>query len=227
MANKEIKIQEKLQQEKKEEALSKVEQFFNDNKKFIWGGLCAILVIGIGILAYNHLVRQPKINEAMSQTYQAEEQFRAGEYELALKGDGNFLGFEQIVAEYGSAAGEAVYFYAGVCELQLNNWNEALEYLNQYNGSDTILSARATAAKATAYEGLEDYAKALEFYEKAARQADNVFAAEYLQKAGAVAEQLGQTEKALALYKEIKDQYPNSVQGVSIDKYITRIESSK
>ena len=66
MANKEIKIQEKLQQEKKEEALSKVEQFFNDNKKFIWGGLCAILVVGIGILAYNHLVRQPKINEAMA-----------------------------------------------------------------------------------------------------------------------------------------------------------------
>lgn len=227
MANKELKNQEKLQQEKKEEALSKVEQFFNNNKKTIWGCLCAILVVGVGILAYNNFVRQPKIKEAQGQTFQAEEQFRNGEFELALKGDGNFLGFEQIVAEYGSAAGEAVYFYAGVCELQLGNWQEALEYLNQYNGSDAILAARATAAKATAYEGLEDYAKALELYEKAARQADNVFAAEYLQKAGVVAEELGQTEKALALYKEIKDQYPNSVQGATIDKYITKIESSK
>ena len=42
-----------------------------------------------------------------------------------------------------------------------------------------------------------------------------------------MAEELGQKDKALALYKEIKDQYPNSVQGVSIDKYITRIESAK
>ena len=227
MANKELKNQEKLQQEKKEEALSKVEQFFNDNKKTIWGCLCAILVVGVGILAYNNFVRQPKIKEAQGQTFQAEEQFRNGEFELALKGDGNFLGFEQIVAEYGSAAGEAVYFYAGVCELQLGNWQEAIEYLNQYSGSEPLMAARAIAAKATAYEGLEDYAKALELYEKAARQADNAFAAEYLQKAGIMAEELGQKDKALALYKEIKDQYPNSVQGVSIDKYITRIESAK
>ena len=227
MANKELKNQEKLQQEKKEEALSKVEQFFNDNKKIIWGCLCAILVVGVGILAYNNFVRQPRIKEAQSQTFQAEEQFRNGEWELALKGDGNFLGFEQLVAEYGSAAGEAVYFYAGACELQLGNWQEALEYLNQYSTSETLMSQRATAAKATAYEGLEDYAKALDLYEKAARQADNIYTAEYLQKAGIMAEELGQTEKALAIYKEIKDQYPTSPQGAAIDKYITRIESAK
>ncbi|MBQ9185922.1 MAG: tetratricopeptide repeat protein [Bacteroidales bacterium] len=227
MANKELKNQEKLQQEKVEERVSKVEQFFNENKKTIWGCLCAVLVVGVGILAYNNFVRQPKIKEAQAQTFQAEEVFRNGEFELALKGDGNFLGFEQLVSEYGSAAGEAVYFYAGVCELQLGNWQEALGYLNQYKTDDTIMAARAIAAQATAYEGLEDYNKALEFYEKAARYADNAYAAEYLQKAGRVAEELGNTEKALALYKEIKDQYPATVQGMAIDKFITRIESSK
>ena len=53
MANKDIKNQEKLQQEKVEENVNKVQQFFNENKKIIWGSLCAILVVGLGILAYN------------------------------------------------------------------------------------------------------------------------------------------------------------------------------
>lgn len=227
MANKELKNQEKLQQEKVEERVSKVEKFFNDNKKTIWGCLCAILLVGIGILAYNNFVRQPKIKEAQAQTFAAEEVFRNGEYELALKGDGNFLGFEQLVSEYGSAAGEAVYFYAGVCELQLGNWQNAIDYLQKYNGSDDILATRAIFAQAKAYEGLEDFQKALELYEKAARKSDNAFAAEYLQKAGEMAEALGQSDKALAFYKEIKDQYPATIQGMSIDKYISRIESAK
>ena len=227
MANKGLKNQEKLQQEKVEERVSKVEKFFNENKKTIWGVLCAILVVGFCVLAYNNFVRQPKIKEAQAQAYQAEEVFRNGEFELALKGDGNFLGFEQIIAEYGSAAGEAMYLYAGECELQLGNWQNALEYLGKYSTDDTIMAARSIAAKAAAYEGLEDYANALKFYEEAARKADNTFTAEYLLKAGRVAEELGQTEKALALYNEIKDQYPATYQGMSIDKYINRIESAK
>ena len=226
-ANKETKLQEKLQQEKVGERVSKVEQFFNENKKAIWGCLCTILVIALGVLAYNNFVRQPKIREAQAQTFPAEELFRGGEYELALKGDGNVLGFEQVIEEYGSAAGEAVYFYAGVCELQLGNWQEAIDYLQQYKGGDNLMNARAVAAQASAYEGLENFEKALELYEKAARSADNAYTAEYLQKAGIVAEELGRKEKALALYKEIKDQYPATVQGMAIDKYISRLEASE
>lgn len=227
MANKELKNQEKIQQEKVEESVSKVEQFFNENKKTIWGCLCAVLVIGVGILAYNSFVRQPKIKEAKAQTFPAEEQFRNGEFELALKGDGNMLGFEQIIEEYGSAADKAVYFYAGVCELQAGNWQAALDYLKDYDTDDTIMAARALAAQGTAYEGLEDYNNALALYEKAANFKDNDFAAEYLLKAGLVAEQIGDTGKALEFYKRIKDQYPASLQGMTIDKYISRIEASK
>ena len=44
-------------------------------------------------------------------------------------------------------------------------------------------------------------------------------------KAAAVCERLGNNEKALALYKKVKDQYPNSIEGREIDKYISRIEN--
>ena len=38
-------------------------------------------------------------------------------------------------------------------------------------------------------------------------------------------EELGNNDKALACYNRIKDQYPQSVEGYDIDKYISRIES--
>ena len=38
-------------------------------------------------------------------------------------------------------------------------------------------------------------------------------------------EELGDNAKAPTFYKKIKDQYPQSVEGYDIDKYITRIEN--
>ena len=52
-----------------------------------------------------------------------------------------------------------------------------------------------------------------------------MFAAGYLLKAGVVAEELGQSEKALGYYKEIKEKYPQSMEGYDVDKYIGRIEA--
>ena len=52
-----------------------------------------------------------------------------------------------------------------------------------------------------------------------------MFAAGSLLKAGAVAEKLGQNDKALSYYEQIKDQYPQSMEAYDIDKYIGRIEA--
>jgi hypothetical protein len=112
-----LKEQEAARQENIEQTVSATEQFYNENKKVIWGVIAAILVIGLGILAYNKFIYQPKCVEAMQQTYPAEMSFQSGEYELALNGDGNNMGFADIISEYGTKAGKAVYLYAGICEL--------------------------------------------------------------------------------------------------------------
>ena len=155
----------------------------------------------------------------------AEDNFRAADYELALNGDGNVLGFVQILDEYGKKAGKSVNFYAGVCELQLGNYESAIKYLQAYNGKDAILAARAKACIGDAYVGLEDYKKALACFEEAAAVVDNMFAAGYLLKAGVVAEKLGEDAKALSFYEKIQDQYPQSMEAYDIDKYIGRIEN--
>ena len=206
------------------EAVSKTEKFFQDNGKLI-SIICAAFVVACALVfCWFKFAYQPKVNEAQGQMAAAEQNFRAGDFELALNGDGNALGFVQIIDEYGKKAGKAVYFYAGVCELQLGEWEQAIKYLESYKGKDTILAARATACIGDAYVGLEDYKKALGYFEKAA-QADNMYAAGYLLKAGAVAEALGENDKALSFYKKIKDQYPQSIEAYDVDKYIGRIQN--
>ena len=207
------------------EAVSKTEKFFNENGKLLAGICAGVVVACAAVFCWVKFVHQPKVAEAQGQMAYAEQTFRAGDYQTALNGDGNTLGFAQIIDEYGSKAGASVYFYAGVCELQNGNWEQAIKYLQSYNGKDAILAARAQACIGDAYVGLENYEKALGYYEKAAKTIDNVFAATYLLKAGIVAEKLGENAKALSFYELIKDQYPQSMEAYDIEKYIGRVEA--
>ena len=207
------------------EAVSKTEKFFNENGKVLGGIVAGFAVVAAIVFCWYKFAYQPAVEEAQGQMAVAEENFRAADYELALNGDGNVLGFAQIIDEYGAKAGKAVYFYAGVCELQLGNYDLAIKNLKAYKGSDAILKARALACIADAYVGLENYAEALGYFEKAAAVVNNMYAAGYLLKAGVVAEKLGENAKALGFYETIKDMYPQSMEAYEIDKYIGRVEN--
>jgi len=219
---KNIKKDEKLQQEEVVATISKTEEFYNKNKKTIWGCIICVLVVGFGILAYGKFIYAPAVKEAQEAAFPAELNFQQGEYELALAGDGNVLGFVDVIDQYGAKAGKSVYLYAGICNAQLGNWEEALSYLKKYNGKDAILAARALALQGDCYSALEDYDQAIKFYEKAAAKADNMFAASYLVKAGQVYLKLGENEKALKAFQTVKDKYPQSIEGYEIDKYINK-----
>ena len=211
------------------EAVSKTEQFFEKNGKKLAYAAAAFVAVCVLVFCWYKFVHQPKVAEAQGQMAWAEENFRNAAdstgYALALYGDGNVLGFEQIEKEYGKKAGKAVYLYAGICEFYLKNYESAISYLKAYNVKDEILAARALACIGDCYVNLEDYKTALGYFEKAAAAGDNAFAAEYLLDAGLVAEKLGENVKALGFYKKIQDEYPMSMQAYDIDKYISRIEA--
>lgn len=209
------------------EALSKTEKFFETYKKPMITAVAAIVIVVALGLAYYQFIHLPKQQEAMGQTFAAEQAFRANDFEKALNGDGNTLGFKQVIAEYGAKSGEAVYFYAGVCELQLGNFEEAIKYFKQYKGTDPIMSARAIACTGDAYSALNQFEKAAAEYVKAAKHADNLLAAAYLMKAGLIYEELGKASEALKMYEEIKTKYPQSAEGFEINKYISRIQATK
>ena len=223
MANK--PTEQEIRQQNIAEAVSKSELFFQKYGKIVYGCVAAVLLIALAILAYNRFILQPKKEKAQAEMFKAEQKFAQGNFELALNGDDNTMGFEEIIDTYGSKAGEAVYLYAGASALQIGEFDKAISYFKKYNGEDSILLSRAQAGIGDAYVGLEDYKSALAAYEKAAATvSSNMYAAGYLLKAGQVAEEMGNKDKALDFYKKIKDQYPESAEASDIDKYITRIE---
>ena len=219
--------EEELRQQSKAEAISKTEEFFKKNGNLIYGCVIAVLVIALAILAYNRFYLQPKKVQAVDQLVQAEKWFAAGEYELALQGDDNSLGLEDIISQYGSKAGQSVYLYAGIAKLNTGEYEDAIALLKKYDGEDNILKARAQACIGDAYVELQDYGTAVKWFTKAAATTDNAFAAAYLLKAGIAAEANGDNAAALSYYKEIKDKWGNAPEAMEIDKYITRIEIAK
>ena len=209
------------------EALSKTEKFFETYKKHIIYGTVGVIAVVAAALLFHNFVTLPAQQEAMAQTFTAEQYFRNGDFEKALNGDGNALGFNEIISEYGTKSGEAVYFYAGVCNLQLGNFAEAISNLKKYNGKDEIIAARALACIGDAYAAQGDYNAAYNNYKSATAASENILAANYLLKAGIMCEELGKNAEALACYKEIQNKYSQSPEGIEINKYISRIESAK
>ena len=209
------------------EAVSRTEVFFKKNGKLIGYIGAGLVVVAAIIVLIIQFYSKPLKDEAVGQTFTAEQYFRAEDYDKALNGDGNSLGFIQIIDEYGAKAGKAVYLYAGICELQLGNAPEAIGYLTKYNGKDPVLKGRALAGIGDAYSIAGEYENALKYYLQASQVEDNIFAATYLLKAGIICEELGRNDEALAHYRVIKDKYPQTFEGYEIDKYITRIEVKK
>ena len=219
-----ITKEEEIRQQNVAEAVSKADVFFKENGKLIYGCVAAVLVIALCVLAYNRFILQPQKQQATEQMAQAERWFQAGEYELALEGDDNYPGFEEIIDKYGAKAGQAVYMYGGVAKLQTGEFEEAIALLKKYKGEDPILAGRDQACIGDALVELENYSVAISWYEKAAKTTDNAFAASYLLKAGIAAEAAGDSAKALSFYKTIKEKWMAAPEAMEIDKYISRIQ---
>ena len=217
--------QQEAQQEQVATTVSGVEEFFKKNQKIIEWCVIAVLVVVLAIFAINRWYITPQKQEAQSQMFQAEQMFRDGNFESALNGDGNVLGFNQIIDNYGKRGGKSVYLYAGLCNLQLGNYEEAISLLKKYSTKDKIMQGRAFCATGDAYSELKDYGNALAFYKKAAALDENPYAASYLLKAGIVCEESGNNAEAVKFYKEIEDKYPQTLEGIDIQKYISRIEN--
>jgi tetratricopeptide (TPR) repeat protein len=164
--------------------------------------------------------------EAQGQMYVAEQYFRMDSLSLALHGDGNNLGFLQIIEEYGDKAGDVVYFYAGLCQYHLGDYAGAIGNLKKFEAGDEILTARALCCIGDACVALEDYTTAIDYFLRAANYRDNAYAARYLLRAGSVYEALNKPAEAMEIYRRIKNHYGQTVEGREVDKYIGRINST-
>ena len=228
MAKKAVKPATQQEQKGLEEALSKSEQFFENNKKTIFGVLIAIIVIIAGGMLYNAKIAQPRQVKAAEAIFPGETYFINGDYSTALNGDAyGFEGFETLSKQYRSTkAGKLAGLYAGLCYAQLDSMEIAQEYLSKFNGKDQMVAPAALGALANCYATNGQINKAVATFEKAAKKADNnLLSPYYYFQAGLIYESLDKPAQALKLYKMIKVKYPESAEAQEIDKYIARLSS--
>lgn len=207
-----------------EGALTKTEQFIEDNQKSISIVLIVIAAIVAGYFAYMKFYVKPLENEAASQMFVAEQYFEKDSFNLAINGDGNYLGLIDIIDEYGvTKSANLAYYYAGVSYLHLGKYQEAIDYLKKFDSDDHIIAPIAIGDIGDAYSELGNNEEAISYYLKAADKDNNNFTAPiYLMKAAKAYEATGDYENSLDIYNNIKDNYPKTKQARFIEKYITR-----
>ena len=210
------------------EVRDQAQGFIEQYRPYVFGALVVVVVIFGGLFAYKNFYEAPRQKEAVEQMYLAQNLFERDSFALALTkpGSGN-LGFLDIIDSYkGTKAANLANYYAGISYLNLGQYEAAISFLEDYNPSGSVTPTMKAGAIGDAYSELQNYDKAMNFYNKAVNANDNeVLTAYYLKKLGLMHERNGNFNKALDAYKKIKKEYPASPDGREIDKYITRVSA--
>jgi len=209
-----------------EQALTRSEQFIEDNQKiltYVLGGLIVVLLIIIG---GNRYYLKPLNEEAAADMFYAERFFEMDSFNLALNGYGTYPGFLNVIDDYGiSKSAKISKYYAGVCYHQLGDHEAAVNLLNKFKTDDLLVGAAKYSTLGDAYVEMNELNKAVSAYKNGIDKYENNFSSPVmLKKLGIVYEELGKLEEALTTYKTIESTYPGTPEGKEIKKYIGRVE---
>src|SRR5258706_2335720 len=173
-----------------------------------------IIVLVGGYYIYQNYFKSPKESKATEAIFKAEEYFRMDSVNLALNGDGQYMGFLKIIDKFsGTDAGDLANYYAGSCYIKLGENEKALKYLKKFSSTSKPVQARAYKLIADASADLGKNADALDYYKKAAHhfEKDETNSAEYLFMGAYFADRVMKDQKeAIALYKELKEKFPKT-----------------
>lgn len=226
---------EKMADVKKEEtivdiqgAYSKADNFLHNNSKMIYGVIGAAVLIVAGVFGYKYY-QGTQNEEAAELIWKAEYYFETDSLDKAINGDGVYLGFQAIANSYGGTkTGNLAEYYLGVCYMQKGEFQAAIDHLEKCNLDDEVVGAIAKGSIGDAYVELGNTEEGIKHFEEAIAHSNNNYTSPiYLLKAGLAYEKLNNYNKALEVYTTIRDNYPNSVEGRDIDKYIARAETFK
>lgn len=210
-----------------QEKLVGVEHYVENHPKLIIGIVGALTLIVGGFFGYRYYIGNQDV-QAQKEMFQAVRYFETDSLNLALNGDGNNLGFLQIVDDYGlTQAGNLANFYAGAIYLKQGKFPLAIFHLDNFSADDLLVQARAYSLIGDAYMEQKDFEKAAKYYEKAAGYKPNKeFTPTYLMKAALAYEKLNNAEKAKAVYQTIIDTYWESSEVQNAKKFKAKLESN-
>ena len=210
-----------------EVVIAKAKDFWSRNSKAIMIACGAIIVLAGGWLIYKNYVKAPKNIKASEALYKAEEYYRMDSCNLALNGDGQHMGLLRVISRYsGTDAANLAQFYAGSCYLKMGDNQNAIKHLKKFETDAKQIQARAYRLLGDAYADAGNNSEALSNYKKAARHFEKDYSqsAEALFMAAYFADRVVKNQKeAIELYKELKEKYPNTQQGLQAHNYLAQL----
>ena len=202
---------------------AKAWQFFDEHTSLVYGVLAGLVVLVLGIAGYIYYQNQQA--EAAAQALApVQSTYAAGEYEAALGAGEGQAGLLEVIEEYGSTpAGNLARLLAADAYFNLEQYDQALEMLEEYEAEENLYGAGARALEAAIYENREDFEQAAELYLEAAEiYPTEQSAPQYLINAGRNFETAGNYEEALEAYRRIEEEYPDADAVSEVPRYIAR-----
>ncbi len=227
MIKKKRKLSKKeIKEDKLVSFVYKAQSFYEDykNKIFTYG---TVVVVAVA-LAYFYVNQKRADNEnagvELSRTMILYDQ---GAYLQAIEGQQgtNIIGLKKIVEDYsGTENGESAKIFLANSYSFLGNYDQALIYYEDYDGSIDYFIAAAIAGIAGYYASKNDFEEAAVLYLEAADVTEvNAQNPEYLLNAGINLLKTGNKEEAKILFETIREQYPASLAGREISQYLALI----
>jgi tetratricopeptide (TPR) repeat protein len=210
------------------EILSKTDQFVDKYLKQLLIGVAAVILIVVGIIVFRHYYLVPREKKAEIALFPGQNYYASQQWEKALNGDSiDCIGFTGVIHDFsGTQSANLAKAYAGLCEYQLGNYDEAAKYLKSYSGKDRLFAAQITGAIGDCEVNLGNVKEGINYFRKAAEKANSsLLSPVYLNKEAIALESLGNYKAALEIYTKIKTEYPQSTEAATIDKYIERAKS--
>jgi len=220
-----------------DQTASRTEDWVIKNQKYIFVIIGVVAAVVLGYLGYREFIAKPAQSEAMNDMFQAQKYFNEAVnatekdslYTLSLNGGNGKYGMLDIIKEHsGTQAANLANYYAGMAYLNLKDYKNAVEHLGNFSSDDEILGALAKGGIGDAFVQLNQPEDALSYYEQAANLKTNDYTTPmFLFKAGAIALELGKTDKALTYFNTIKNDYPKSTEATTIDVFIGKAQAGK
>lgn len=209
------------------EKVEGVEHWIEEHPKIVFGVLGAIVLIVGGYFGFRYWTTSQD-EQAQKDMFQAVRYFEADSLDLAMNGDGNNLGFKQIIEDYSMTdAGNLANFYAGAVCLKQGKYQLAVFYFEDFKSSDELVQARAYSLMGDAYMEQKKYEDAGTYYSKAASHRPNkYFTPSYLMKAALAYEKANQNDKAIKAYQQVIDEYWESTEFQNARKFKARLDGN-
>ena len=211
-----------------QDIMDRVQGKYEENKNYVFIALAAIILIIGGTWWYQNNKESQNL-EANNLIWKQDQNFDTDNFETAINGTTNNVGYAYIADEYnGTPAGDIATYNMGVGYLNLGKYNEAIDALEDVDFEDIILGAIAKGATGDAYFELGKVDKAISNYKAAVSHSDNELTVPvYLKKLAIAQEEAGDMKDAIESYQRIKDDYSTAPEARDIEKFIARLQAKQ